>query len=466
MTDHSNPSAKGDYEEGSGKRLGRRAMLLGAAAAGTGLVTTIVAGTTPAHAANGDPLLLGGDNDATDATTLTGPFVVVQTDAASSGSVTIGASANNSALDIDPLVPYHLNDSIIGLTASARGNSAIVATGNDAVYEAGGNTYYDPGTAITATNSGSGTTINASITNENNSSPVININNQGSGLSISAVSEGGPGILSFGAGGNGVEGETEHTGAAGVYGFDSSKGGGFGVQGGSLGGTGVSGSGSIGVQGVSDGFGVYGKSTSGVGVHGTTASSSKNALEGVATNSSGGNGVFGSSVAGTGVYGQASGAGHSAVVGSDVSAAGGFGVHGISVAGSGVYGSTTANGRYGVLGADTSSSGGYGISGTSTKGTAVSAASASGTALAVTGVAKFSRSGRVTIAGTAAAPKTSIVVSGVVLTATSLVLPAIQGYIAGIGVAGVVPNVPGSSFTIYLTAAVSTSVNIAWFVVG
>jgi hypothetical protein len=40
-----------------------------------------------------------------------------------------------------------------------------------------------------------------------------------------------------------------------------------------------------------------------------------------------------------------------------------------------------------------------------------------------------------------------------------------QDYVNGVAVAGVVPDVSGSSFTIHLTKAVKASLPIAWFIV-
>jgi hypothetical protein len=106
------------------------------------------------------------------------------------------------------------------------------------------------------------------------------------------------------------------------------------------------------------------------------------------------------------------------------------------------------------------------VAGTSDTGVGMSAASTSGTALQVDGVAAFSRSGLATVAGTSSAKKSSVKGTGVALTASSLILATPQGKVAGVAVEGVVPDVSASSFTIYLTKAVKVSLGIAWFVVG
>ncbi len=61
---------------------------------------------------------------------------------------------------------------------------------------------------------------------------------------------------------------------------------------------------------------------------------------------------------------------------------------------------------------------------------------------------------------------TSVAVTGVPLTSTSLIFATLQGHEKGVAVAGVVPDVAGSSFTIHLTKAATVSLDIAWFVVG
>ena len=147
-----------------------------------------------------------------------------------------------------------------------------------------------------------------------------------------------------------------------------------------------------------------------------------------------------------------------------------------------MYGQSALAGKYGVQGVNTSSeggvgvygssqNGGLGVQGSSGTGIGVSAASTTGTALQVEGVATFSRSGTALVAGTAANPEASVTVSGVTLTAGSLIFATPQVYAVSAGsvavaVAAVVPNVQADSFTIYLTAPVNVSVSIAWFVIG
>jgi hypothetical protein len=291
--------------------------------------------------------------------------------------------------------------------------------------------------------------------------------------------------------GNGLEGITSQSGQDGVYGVDQSSGGGNGVAGVSTAGTGV-----------------YGTSTDSWGVLGSTHGDGAAAVRGVDESSGGGTGVLGSSVNGNGVYGSISGdtSGNSGVFGDDNSTGGGYGVQGQSTNGTAVYGgiSGDTNGQNGVFGWDQTEGGGQGVLGQSTNGygvaglitgetsgyaavvgqdgstgtgsgvgvygispngIGVAAYSASGTALQVGGIASFSRCGLAEVKGTASKSKSSVVVTGVALRASSMVLATPQGHVAGVAVAGVVPDVSAGSFTISLTEAVKVSLEIAWFVV-
>ncbi len=89
-----------------------------------------------------------------------------------------------------------------------------------------------------------------------------------------------------------------------------------------------------------------------------------------------------------------------------------------------------------------------------------------GTALQVEGIASFSRSGRATVAGTPSAPRQSVVVTGVVLSSSSLILVTPQDHVTGVAVEGVVADITAKTFTIYLTKPVTVSLAIAWFVLG
>jgi hypothetical protein len=202
--------------------------------------------------------------------------------------------------------------------------------------------------------------------------------------------------------------------------------------------SGVYGNGSLGVYGVGD-RGVYGT--------GVTAG-----VIGSATGS-GGIGVEGN-FSSVGVWG------HGGVVGvkgegteNGVEAHGG--TFGVFADGTdyGVYASAPNHGVYGVA---TTNAG---------AGLEAQAASAKGMGLRVSGKTQFSRSGTATIAGTASAPKSSVVLSNVALSGKSLVLTTAQKYVGGVWVAAAVPNVAAKTVTIYLNRTVTVSYPIAWFIV-
>jgi hypothetical protein len=127
------------------------------------------------------------------------------------------------------------------------------------------------------------------------------------------------------------------------------------------------------------------------------------------------------------------------------------GVHGkgLTVVSTGVFGENTGNGT--------------GVLGSTIMGTGVHAAAddEAGTALKVEGKATFTRSGKAIVPS----GSSSVTVSGVSLTAQSLVLATVQ-VDNGASVNSAVPNAGGSSFTINLTKKISAATPVAWFVVN
>ncbi len=174
---------------------------------------------------------------------------------------------------------------------------------------------------------------------------------------------------------------------------------------------------------------------------------------------------------GTGVRGQ----------GGAIGVSGSGAAIGVSGTGSdGVYGEGTENGvhaqggTFGVF-ADGEDYGvysrgpNYGVFGQASSPTGIGVAAAaeapSGTALSVEGKARFSRSGTAKVAGTAASPKSSVVVTGVALTAKSLVLMTPQKNVAGVWVRAAVPNPAKNQFTVFLNKGVSVGFPVAWMVI-
>jgi hypothetical protein len=145
---------------------------------------------------------------------------------------------------------------------------------------------------------------------------------------------------------------------------------------------------------------------------------------------------------------------------------GGIGVKGVGPA----YGVEGQGGSFGLYGHD-SSVGVYaqgtseGVHGFSGSGTGVAALSNSGTALSVSGKAKFSRSGESAIAAGRASK--GVPMSG--LTAATLVTATIQGdRIRGVYVAAVQVKPKLNRFTIHLTKSVPAGkrATVGWFVVN
>ena len=208
--------------------------------------------------------------------------------------------------------------------------------------------------------------------------------------------------------------------------------------------------GHFGVTGVGAVYGLTGRSSPGgqagvsgqgpTGVRGITLSASS----GIAVEGKGG-AIGVSGTGGDGVYGEGTENGVHAVGGT-------FGLF----AEGDDYGAYARGPNYGVFGQATSPTG---------VGLAAAAEGPTGTALSVTGKAEFSRSGRTVVHGTTASPKSFVVISGVALTAKSLVLVTPQKAVAGVFVIGAVPNVADGKVRIVLNKAVSASYPVAWFLI-
>ena len=240
---------------------------------------------------------------------------------------------------------------------------------------------------------------------------------------------------------------------SGVCGQDISDNGAYGVIGASNNLIGGAFSGPLGLTSI--GFGTVNGLT-GVGVVGIGFDTSGlSGSAGVVGDSTTNDGVLGLSSGENGVHGVTSADGQSGVYGVDQSANNGAGVYGESTNGNGVHGKTSGVNQSGVWGEDNSvSPGGYGVY----------AHSENGEALRVDGVASFLRSGLVSIG----AGKKSVTVTGVGLTASSLVLATLQNSLTKVYVESVVPDVSASSFVLNLSKAVPPghSANVGWFAVN
>jgi hypothetical protein len=194
----------------------------------------------------------------------------------------------------------------------------------------------------------------------------------------------------------------------------------------------------------SAGGGVYGQSDTGVGVLGHSGYLFPNPV-----------------IDPHGVRGVNSGPSGYGVFGQNIGSPGGDGVHGStgSNGNSGVYGENSGTG-YGIAGRCDS---GTGASGYSANGVGVVATSPKGTALSVTGKAKFNRSGVASIA--APAVSATVTVPGG-LSTSALVLAVMQNAVAGVWVVSAVPNTSTGKATITLNKAPAGTAKVAWFVVN
>ena len=252
---------------------------------------------------------------------------------------------------------------------------------------------------------------------------------------IGTAGAGGDGVHGTGNGiGSGVVGHGGGTGGRGVYGLGG-PGNGLGVEGDGNG----TGSGVVGKGGLGGGRGgdFYGAGSA-TGVLGVGGSGNASGVEGDGGGTGSGVVGWGGSSNGSGVVGHGGTPEGAGVQGNGQGT--GDGVIGVASTGNGVHGQATMPGGVGVLAEST----------------------AGGTALQATGPAVFSRSGVLTVT----AGKSAVTHTGVALTSSSLILATLQQNRAGVFVQAAVPNVSGSSFTIYLSKAVSASTKVAWFVVN
>ena len=189
-------------------------------------------------------------------------------------------------------------------------------------------------------------------------------------------------------------------------------------------------------------------------------------LDGVIGESPGGrSGVVGYSGGGsapagpakTGVYGEATQ--DTASRGVSGFALAGQGVRGEATSGTGVHGQATTGKA--VRGVATS---GDGVAGEATTGVGVRAVATTGVALAVSGRATFSRSGKVTVP--VGVTFIDVTIPGG-LTSSAIAFATLQYLRSGVYVMGARPNHPSTGkLRIYLSKALATATPVAWFVIG
>ncbi|MFZ0667680.1 MAG: hypothetical protein WAM97_18180 [Acidimicrobiales bacterium] len=263
------------------RRVGRRKMLLGVAAAGVG--TSVVVAAEPAGAESPDTgapkVKLSKLNTATATTSVSmsvdGDSGVEGIDTSSGGGYGLyGSSANGTGI-------YGT------ITGDTSGHFAL--QGVDASTGAGGG-------AGVGGNSTNGTGVLGISTN---ATGVYGIHSTGAGTGVSGVDDSGEtsshGVYGSSGNGCGVYGTTPGESAYGVYGNATGKEA-YGVYGGASGGDGT------GVYGTSDsGSGVYGNSIGGIGVYGVATAEYGAGVSGVAPGDNG-NGVVASAQNGVSLY--------------------------------------------------------------------------------------------------------------------------------------------------------------------
>ncbi len=184
------------------------------------------------------------------------------------------------------------------------------------------------------------------------------------------------------------------------------------------------------------------------------AGPAKTGVYGEATQDTASRGVSGFSLAGQGVRGEATtGQGVQGI------ATTGQAIRGDTTGGTGVHGqATTGKGVRGVAGA------GNGVAGEATTGVGVRAVATTGVALAVSGRATFSRSGKVTVP--IGVTFIDVTVPGG-LTTSAIAFATLQYLRSGVYVMGARPNHPSAGkLRIYLSKALATATPVAWFVIG
>jgi hypothetical protein len=401
-------------------RYGRRALMLGAAGAGAGIAVGLVAGAAPAGAANGNPVELGETNSATTETVIntTSEDGLQANTAGDSGSHGVKGTATNGT------GVYGSSSGGTGVEGQASTNGQSGVAGIDTSPGGGHGTYGNSTNGIGAYGEGHPVGVygagNVGVYGTGNYGVVGSSPDQAESSAFPFL-EGDVGMFGI----TGTGGPNISTISAGVEGFDVNiDTPACGVFGNSLL--------AIGVQGHGPVAGVIGMTANfedldtlnlphSYGVYGVDNNFETNQATGPTY------AIYGASDEGTGAYGTTAADGQSGMQGGDTSKTGGIGVQGSSTAGIGVSGSSSTGVAVEAIitnGANSSPAVSASTNGT---GPAVLASNAGGTALEVDGVASFSRSGLATVAGTSSAAKSSIVVTGVSLSASSLVLATPQG---------------------------------------
>ena len=392
----------------------RRALLFGALG---GAIATVAAVARPATTLAGEDgdVVLDANNTAAGTTQIAGTADAPVVRVVSEDNVGVVGASGVAVVDIPPTIEtstgvygvsgggpgvYGASDSGIGVYAA--NNSAT----NAAIVAEGG-----PGTAIHGHANAGPVPNSPALTGLYGSAT-------GAGVAIAADSASGLALRATSAASHGIRGRGQLDGVIG-----ESPGARSGVVGYSGGGTAPAGPAKT---------GVYGEATQ------------DTAARGVSGFSLAGQGVRGEATSGQGVQGVAT---TGQAVRGDTT--GGTGAHGQATSGKGVRGVAT---------------GGDGVAGEATSGVGVRAVATTGVALAVSGRATFSRSGKVTVP--VGVTSIDITVPGG-LTTSAIAFATLQYLRTGVYVVGARPNWPSSGkLRIYLNKALATATPVSWFVIG
>jgi hypothetical protein len=392
----------------------RRALLFGALG---GALATVAATARPSitHAGVDGDVVLDAANTAAGTTQVAGTASVPAVRVVSSANVAVIGASGSAVVDIPPTIEtstgvygvsaaghgvYGASDSGIGVYAA--NNSATKA----AIVAEGG-----PGTAIHGHANASPVPASPALTG-------IYASATEAGVAIAADSASGLAVRATSSASHAIKGRGQLDGVIG-----ESPGGRAGVVGYSGGGSAPAGPGKTGVYGEAT------QDTASRGVSGFTLA---------------GQGVRGEATTGQGVQGIAT---TGQAVRGDTTA--GTGVHGVATSGKGVRG--IANG-------------GDGVAGEATSGVGVRAVATTGVALAVSGRATFSRSGKITVP--IGVTSIDVTVPGG-LTTSAIAFATLQYLRTGVYVVGARPNWPSTGkLRIYLNKSLATATPVAWFVIG
>jgi hypothetical protein len=240
MTDTTHVEGTGNDPDNPSPRVGRRALMLGATAAGVGGAASLVAGAGTADAANGGDVLLGKKNTATASTTVTltgathsetAVYGVDKTTGNGGGAGVQGTSKNGTGVLGQVGGSTTGQRAVYGIDQSSGGGYGVVGTSDNGTGVYGTGDEYGvygtstDGTGVYGTSAGvpGGGVVIAGVYGNATSADGIGVYGEG-------VAEDGVGVYGLGnvEGGYGVAGYADGEDGIGVWGYAAASGG-YGV---------------------------------------------------------------------------------------------------------------------------------------------------------------------------------------------------------------------------------------------